>query len=51
MTDSAFWVITKMSGMTEFEGLRAISPMSIAMASSAALHNVFRLGLSGGLIR
>jgi GntP family gluconate:H+ symporter len=35
MTDSAFWVITKMSGMTESEGLRVISPMSIAMGFSA----------------
>ena len=35
MTDSAFWVITKMSGMTEAEGLRVISPMSIAMGFSA----------------
>lgn len=35
MTDSAFWVITRMSGMTEGEGLRVISPMSIAMGFSA----------------
>ena len=35
MTDSAFWVITRMSGMTEAEGLRVISPMSIAMGFSA----------------
>lgn len=35
MTDSAFWVITRMSGMTEAEGLRTISPMSIAMGFSA----------------
>ena len=35
MTDSAFWVITKMSGMTEAEGLRVISPMSTAMGFSA----------------
>lgn len=37
MTDSAFWVITRMSGMTEAEGLRVISPMSIAMGFSALL--------------
>jgi GntP family gluconate:H+ symporter len=35
MTDSAFWVITRMSGMTEAEGLRVISPMSIALGFSA----------------
>lgn len=35
MTDSAFWVITKMSGMTEAEGLRVISPMSTAMGLAA----------------
>jgi GntP family gluconate:H+ symporter len=35
MTDSAFWVITRMSGMTEAEGLKVISPMSTAMGVSA----------------
>ena len=35
MTDSAFWVMTRMSGMTEAEGLRTISPMSIALGLSA----------------
>ena len=35
MTDSAFWVITRMSGMTEAEGLRVISPMSISMGLAA----------------
>jgi len=35
MTDSAFWVITRMSGMTEAEGLRVISPMSISMGFAA----------------
>ena len=35
MTDSAFWVITRMSGMTEAEGLRVISPMSTATGLSA----------------
>ncbi|QDT05298.1 Inner membrane permease YgbN [Rubripirellula lacrimiformis] len=35
MTDSAFWVITRMSGMTESEGLKTISPMSTAMGISA----------------
>lgn len=37
MTDSAFWVITRMSGMTEAEGLKVISPMSTAMGLSALL--------------
>jgi len=31
MADSGFWVICKMSGMTEGEGLRFISPLSILM--------------------
>jgi len=37
MTDSAFWVITRMTGMTEAEGLKVISPMSTAMGVSALL--------------
>ena len=37
MTDSAFWVITRMSGMTEAEGLKVIAPMSIAMGLSALI--------------
>lgn len=35
MTDSGFWVITRMSGMNEAEGLRVVSPMSIAMGLNA----------------
>ncbi len=35
MTDSGFWIICKMSGMTDREGLRVISPMTIAMGFSA----------------
>ena len=31
MADSGFWVICKMSGMTEAEALRTITPMSIIM--------------------
>jgi len=31
MNDSGFWVITRMSGMTEGEGLKYITPMSILM--------------------
>jgi GntP family gluconate:H+ symporter len=34
MADSGFWVICKMSGMTESEGLRYISPLSIIMGLS-----------------
>lgn len=33
MTDSAFWVVTRMSGMTETEGLKTLAPMSTAMGS------------------
>ncbi|MGY8766953.1 MAG: GntP family permease [Pirellulales bacterium] len=29
MNDSGFWVMCKMSGMTEIEGLKAITPMSL----------------------
>ena len=31
MNDSGFWVITKMSGMTEVEGLKYITPLSTIM--------------------
>lgn len=31
MTDSGFWIICKMSGMTESEGLRTVSLLTIAM--------------------
>ena len=37
MTDSAFWVITRMSGMTEAEGLKTLAPMSTAMGVAALL--------------
>ena len=37
MTDSAFWVITRMSGMTEAEALKTVSPMSTAMGCSALI--------------
>ncbi len=33
MADSGFWVICKMSGMTEAEGLRTVTPMSIVMGT------------------
>ncbi|MGE3775858.1 MAG: GntP family permease [Pirellulaceae bacterium] len=32
MNDSGFWVITQMSGMTETEGLKYVTPMMIVMA-------------------
>jgi GntP family gluconate:H+ symporter len=31
MNDSGFWVICKMSGMTEAEGLKSVTPLSIIM--------------------
>ena len=31
MNDSGFWVITRMSGMTEAEGLRYVTPMTTLM--------------------
>jgi GntP family gluconate:H+ symporter len=40
MTDSAFWVMTRMSGMTESEGLRVISPMSIGLGLSALFFTI-----------
>lgn len=49
MTDSAFWVITRMSGMTEAEGLKVISPMSIAMGVSALSTTVVMAWLVPGV--
>ena len=37
MNDSGFWVICKMSGMTESEGLRFITPMSLIMGIAGLL--------------
>jgi GntP family gluconate:H+ symporter len=37
MADSGFWVICKMSGMTEAEGLKTVSPMSIVMGVAGLL--------------
>lgn len=31
MNDSGFWVICKMSGMTESEGLKSVTPLSVVM--------------------
>ena len=37
MADSGFWVICKMSGMTEAEGLKTITPLSIVMGISGLI--------------
>jgi GntP family gluconate:H+ symporter len=31
LNDSAFWVMTRMSGMTEKEGLRTLTPQMLIM--------------------
>ena len=37
MNDSGFWVVTQMSGLTEREGLRHLTPMSILMGLTGLL--------------
>lgn len=37
MADSGFWVICKMSGMTEAEGLKTVTPLSIVMGISGLI--------------
>jgi GntP family gluconate:H+ symporter len=37
MTDSGFWIMCKMSGMTDSEGLRTVSALSLAMGLSGLL--------------
>lgn len=37
MTDSGFWIMCKMSGMTEKEGLRTVSALSLGMGLCALL--------------
>jgi GntP family gluconate:H+ symporter len=37
MNDSGFWVICKMSGMTEIEGLKTVTPMSVIMGIAGLL--------------
>lgn len=37
MTDSGFWIMCKMSGMTDREGLRTVSVLSVAMGVSALI--------------
>jgi GntP family gluconate:H+ symporter len=37
MADSGFWVICKMSGMTEAEGLKTVTPLTIVMGISGLL--------------
>ncbi len=45
MTDSGFWVICKMSGMTESEGLRTVTPMMTAMGVVALLFTILGASL------
>lgn len=40
MADSGFWVICKMSGMTEAEGLKTVTPLSIVMGVSGLIATV-----------
>lgn len=40
MNDSGFWIMCKMSGMTDTEGLRTISPLTCAMGLSALFWTV-----------
>lgn len=49
MTDSAFWVITKMSGMTEAEGLRTLPAMSTSMGVAALVFTMIFAKLIPGV--
>jgi GntP family gluconate:H+ symporter len=40
MNDSGFWVICKMSGMTEAEGLKTVTPMSVIMGLTGTVATV-----------
>lgn len=40
MADSGFWVICKMSGMTESQGLRTVTPMSIVMGLAGLIATI-----------
>ena len=40
MVDSGFWVICKMSGMTETEALKTVTPMSIVMGIAGILATI-----------
>ena len=40
MVDSGFWVICKMSGMTEAEALKTVTPMSIVMGIAGILATI-----------
>ncbi len=40
MADSGFWVICKMSGMTEAEGLKTVTPLSIVMGVSGLIATI-----------
>lgn len=41
MADSGFWVICKMSGLTEAEALKTVTPMSIIMGLAGLLATMF----------
>ncbi len=49
MTDSGFWVMTRMSGMTEAEGLKVVSPMTTAMGFSALFFTLIGAWLFPGV--
>ncbi|MCO8120661.1 GntP family permease [Stieleria sp. TO1_6] len=49
MTDSGFWIMTKMSGMTEAEGLKVISPMTTAMGLATLSVSVVLAWLAPGI--
>jgi GntP family gluconate:H+ symporter len=40
MADSGFWVICKMSGMTESQGLQTVTPMSVVMGLAGLLATI-----------
>jgi GntP family gluconate:H+ symporter len=49
MNDSGFWVITRMSGMTEKEGLKFITPLSAAMAVTGLIVVLIAAGVYPGV--
>ena len=49
MTDSAFWVITRMSGMTEAEGLKTLPAMSTSMGIAALLFTMIFASIFPGV--
>lgn len=49
MNDSGFWVITRMSGMTEREGLKYITPLSILMGTSGIIVTLIAAAIYPGV--